>query len=166
VTKADLRSYLYNIVNQLPWKHWSRKQDFSYADVYAAINKCMWAWMRIAKDYGIDALGNIQASFSNGKTIPISKVAIYHFRNEEGLEKLGNSTFKESVNSGKAKFFKDKDGNTLEISSIKNNKIEMSNLNLTTALTDLIVMQKAYDASSKSITTSDQMIQNAINMKR
>jgi len=118
------------------------------------------------QDYGLDAHGNIQATFSNGKTIPIAKVAIYHFRNEEGLEKVGNTTFKESSNSGKAKFFKDQEGNTLEISSIKNNKIEMSNLNLTTALTDLIVMQKAYDASSKSITTSDQMIQNAINMKR
>jgi len=118
------------------------------------------------QDYGIDALGNIQATFSNGKTIPISKVAIYHFRNEDGLEKLGSSTFKESANSGEAKFFKDQDGNTLEISNIRNNKVEISNLDITTALTDLIVMQKAFDASSKSITTSDQMIQNAINMKR
>lgn len=118
------------------------------------------------QDYGIDSHGNIQATFSNGKTIPISKVAIYHFRNEEGLSKLGNSTFQETVNSGEAKFFKDQAGNTLEISNIRNRKIEISNLNITTALTDLIVMQKAFDASSKSITTSDQMIQNAINMKR
>lgn len=118
------------------------------------------------QDYGIDSHGNIQATFSNGKTIPISKVAIYHFRNEEGLSKLGNSTFQETANSGEAKFFKDQAGNTLEISNIRNRKIEISNLNITTALTDLIVMQKAFDASSKSITTSDQMIQNAINMKR
>ncbi len=120
----------------------------------------------VLQDYGVDNLGNIQATFSNGKTIPISKVAIYHFRNEEGLENLGGTTFKESANSGKAMFFKDGDGNTLQVSSIKNRKLEMSNLNITTALTDLIVMQKAYDASSKSITTSDQMIQNAINMKK
>lgn len=118
------------------------------------------------QDYGIDTLGNIQATFSNGKTIPISKVAVYHFRNEEGLSKLGGSTFQETANSGKAKFFKDQAGNTLEVSNIRNRKIEVSNLNITTALTDLIVMQKAFDASSKSITTSDQMIQNAINMKR
>jgi len=118
------------------------------------------------QDYGIDNLGNIQATFSNGKTIPISKVAIYHFRNEAGLEKIGTSAYKASANSGNAKFFKDQAGNTLQISSIKNRKIEVSNLNITTALTDLIVMQKAFDASSKSITTSDQLIQNAINMKR
>ena len=118
------------------------------------------------QDYGIDSLGNIQATFSNGKTIPISKVAIYHFRNEEGLSKLGDTTYQESANSGKAKFFKDQAGNTLEISNIRNRKVEVSNVNMTTALSDLIIMQKAYDASSKSITTSDQMIQNAINMKR
>ncbi len=118
------------------------------------------------QDYGIDNLGNIQASFSNGKTVPISKVAIYHFSNQEGLEKIGNTSYKPTANSGEAKFFKDKEGNTLQISNVKNRKIEISNLNITTALTDLIVMQKAYDASSKSITTSDQMIQNAINMKR
>jgi flagellar hook protein FlgE len=118
------------------------------------------------QDYGIDDLGNIQATFSNGKTIPISKVAIYHFRNESGLEKIGSSAFRTTANSGEAKFFKDQEGNTLQISSIKNRKIEISNLDMTTALTDLIVMQKAYDASSKSITTSDELIQNAINMKR
>ena len=118
------------------------------------------------QDYGIDSLGNIQASFSNGKTIPISKVAIYNFRNEGGLEKVGTSSYKASANSGEAIFFKDKEGNTLQVSNIKNRKLEVSNLNITTALTDLIVMQKAFDASSKSITTSDQMIQNAINMKR
>ncbi len=118
------------------------------------------------QDYGIDNLGNIQATFSNGKTVPISKVAIFHFRNEEGLEKLSGTTFKESTNSGSAKFFQDENGKTLSVSNIKNRKIEMSNLNISTALTDLLVMQKAFDASSKSITTSDQMVQNAINMKK
>ena len=118
------------------------------------------------QDYGIDSLGNIEATFSNGKTVPIAKVAVFHFRNQAGLEKVGTSAYKASVNSGEAKFFKDQEGNTLQISNIKNRKVEISNLNITTALTDLIVMQKAYDASSKSITTSDQLIQNAINMKR
>lgn len=117
-------------------------------------------------DYGMDANGNIQATFSNGKTVPIAKIAVYHFRNEAGLEKVGNTTYKESVNSGEAKFFQDANGNTLEISTIKNKKLEMSNLNITTGLTELIVMQKAFDASSRSITTSDEMIQNAINMKQ
>ncbi len=118
------------------------------------------------QDYGIDNLGNIQANFSNGKTIPIAKVAIFHFRNQGGLDKVGSNQYRPSSNSGDAKFFKNEDGTTLQVSSIKNRKLEMSNVNITTALTDLIVMQKAFDASSKSITTSDQLIQNAINMKR
>lgn len=117
-------------------------------------------------DYGVDALGNIQANFSNGKTIPISKVAIYHFKNEPGLEKVGNSGYRPTANSGDPKFFKDANGETLQVSNIKNQKLEVSNLNMTSALTDLIILQKAFDASAKSITTSDQLIQNAINMKR
>lgn len=55
VKKSDLRKYLYAVISTLPWKHWSKKSDFSYADTYAAINKCIWAWIRIAKDMGIDA---------------------------------------------------------------------------------------------------------------
>lgn len=55
VTRGDLRSCLYKIISLLPWKHWASRQDFSYADVYASINKCMWAWFKIAKDMGIDS---------------------------------------------------------------------------------------------------------------
>ena len=117
-------------------------------------------------DYYIDDNGILLASFSNGKTIPISKVATYHFQNEAGLEKVGNSKFKESSNSGKATFYTDAKGNFVDPSHVKSSKVELSNVDLTTALTELIAMQKAYDASSKSITTSDQMIQNAINMKK
>ena len=120
----------------------------------------------ILQDYSVDGQGNIQASFSNGKIIPIAKLAVYHFRNEGGLERIGAASFKTSANSGEAKFFKDQAGNILDVSGIKSRKIEISNVDISTALTDLIVMQKAFDASSKSITTSDQMIQNAINMKR
>jgi len=116
--------------------------------------------------YYIDNNGILLASFSNGKTIPISKVATYHFQNEAGLEKVGNSKFKESSNSGKATFYTDAKGNFVDPSHVKSSKVELSNVDLTTALTELIAMQKAYDASSKSITTSDQMIQNAINMKK
>lgn len=54
VTRNDLRTYLHGVISTLPWKHWSKKSDFSYADTYAAINKCLWAWLRIALDMGID----------------------------------------------------------------------------------------------------------------
>jgi flagellar hook-basal body protein len=118
------------------------------------------------KEYGINNEGVIIANFDNGENIPISKVAVYNFKNEKGLESSNPVYFKETANSGKGDFYRDKDGNTIQTSSISSNKLEMSNLDISTALTELLIMQKAYDASSKSITTSDQMIQNAINMKK
>jgi len=117
-------------------------------------------------DYGIDAKGTIIANFDNGQTLPISRIAIYNFKNDEGLEQSNPIYFKETANSGKARFYTDKDGNYLQGSSISNNKLEMSNVDLSSALTELLIIQKAFDASAKSITTSDQLIQNAINMKK
>ncbi len=118
------------------------------------------------EDYAIAADGTIMGSFNNGQNIPISKIAIFNFKNKEGLEQSNPIYFKETGNSGKAMFFSDKNGKYVQNSTISSNKLEMSNVNMTSALTELIIMQKAYDASSKSITTSDQMIQNAINMKK
>ena len=118
------------------------------------------------KDYGILDDGTIMATFDNGQNLPISKIAIFNFQNDEGLEQSNPIYFKATSNSGKAKFYADKDGNYIQGASISTNKLEMSNVNLSTALTELLIMQKAFDASSKSITTSDQMIQNAINMKK
>jgi len=120
----------------------------------------------LLKDYGMDGNGNVIANFSNGKSIPIAKVAVYHFQNDQGLTKVGNSLFSASQNSGNPIFYKNNSGNPILGTQISSNKLEGSNVNLSTALTELIVMQKAFDASSKSITTSDQLIQNAINMKK
>ncbi len=118
------------------------------------------------RDYGFNDNGTIIAYFDNGQTIPISKIAVYNFQNEGGLEQANPVYFKESVNSGKARFLTDRDGNLLQGSAISNNKLEMSNVDLTSTLTELLIIQKAFDASAKSITTSDQLIQNAINMKK
>ena len=120
----------------------------------------------ILRDYGMDGRGNIVAEFNNGRSVPVAKVAIYHFQNDQGLEKIGSTLFKASSNSGEPIFYTDENGNAILGSQILSQKLESSNVNLATALTELIVMQKAFDASSKSITTSDQMIQNAINMKK
>jgi flagellar hook protein FlgE len=118
------------------------------------------------QDYSINADGTIIASFDNGQSLPISRIAIYNFQNNKGLENTNPIYFKESANSGNARFLTDKDGNYIQNASISTNRLEMSNIDISTALTELLVMQKAFDANSKSITTSDQMIQNAINMKK
>ena len=120
----------------------------------------------ILKDYGMDTRGNVIAEFNNGRSIPVAKVAIYHFQNDQGLEKTTSTLFKESANSGKPIFYTNENGEAILGSQIFFNKLEGSNVNLATALTELIVIQKAFNANAKSITTSDQMIQNAINMKK
>jgi len=115
--------------------------------------------------YGTNENGEIIAEFTNGESVPIAKIGVYHFQNDAGLSSVGNSLFQESPNSGKPIFYKDSDGNYFNNSKIASHNLEQSNVSLSNALTELIVLQKAYDANAKSITTSDQMIQKAINMK-
>ncbi len=116
--------------------------------------------------YRIDQEANIVASFNNGRLSAIGKVAVFHFQNDQGLEKAGSNIYMSTPNSGSPTFFTDDDGNPVLGAQVINNAVENSNVDLTAALTELIVMQKAFDANAKSITTSDQMIQKAINMKK
>ncbi len=116
------------------------------------------------KNYQIQSNGNITAVFNNGESASVGKIAIYHFQNEGGLQKIDNDMFVASDNSGKP-FFYTKDGHNIDGDNILTNKLEDSNVRLSVALSELIVVQKAFDASAKSITTSNQMIKKAINMK-
>jgi len=120
----------------------------------------------LLNDYSVDENGNIVANFDNGKSSAIAKIPIYHFQNDEGLTKTNSTLFKESANSGKPIFFTDQKGNPILGAKINSYKLENSNVDLTIAMSELILAQKSYGASAKSITTSDQMIQNAINMKK
>lgn len=117
------------------------------------------------KAYGMDGNGNVIAEFTNGRSSAVAKVALYHFQNDQGLENVTSTLFSVSSNSGKPIFYTNDTGSFLG-SQIVSNKLEGSNVSMATALTELIITQKAFDASAKSITTSDQMIQNAINMKK
>ncbi len=116
--------------------------------------------------YEVNEKGEILAIFDNSKSAPVARVAIYHFRNDQGLHKVTPTVFESTSNSGEPMFLKDENGNFVEESKILNGTLETSNVALNEALTHLIVMQKAFDASAKTITTSDQMIQKAINMKK
>ena len=120
----------------------------------------------LLKAYGMDGRGNVIAEFDNGRSAPVAKIAVYHFQNDQGLESIGSTMFRESANSGNAIFYTDENGDFIQGSRIFSNRLESSNVIFATALTELIIMQKAFDANSRSITTSDQMIQNAINMKK
>ncbi len=115
--------------------------------------------------YNIADDGSIFASFSNGKNAIVGRLALYNFINEQGLAMLGDNIFAATSNSGAASFITS-NGQVVNTAKFKGGYLEQSNASLGTELTNLIVMQKAFDASSKSITTSDQMIQKAINMKK
>lgn len=115
--------------------------------------------------YGISDDGSIVAQFSNGKNGIVGKLALYNFINEQGLAAIGDNIFAATANSGDPTFIM-KDGKLVNTAKFKGGYLEQSNVDLSVELSNLIVMQKAFDASSKSITTSDQMIQKAINMKR
>ncbi len=114
--------------------------------------------------YSINKNAEVIATFTNGKQSSVGKIAIYHFNNEQGLTRLSGSRFEESVNSGKASFFTDETGQNIIGSQVRNFTLESSNVEMSSGLTELIILQRAYDANSKSITTADQMMQKALNM--
>jgi flagellar hook protein FlgE len=116
------------------------------------------------KEYVIENNGIVYAIFDNGKSSPIANIPVYNFQNDQGLEKVGSNYFQYTSNSGKAFLYTDENGEVIK--TIYSNRLENSNVNLTQALTELIVMQKAFGANAKTITTSDQMIQKAIEMKK
>ncbi len=114
--------------------------------------------------YDINQNGEVVATFTNGRQSSIAQIGLFHFQNDQGLERISGTLFKESSNSGKAFFFQDEQGNNILGANILNQKLEMSNVQMDTGLTSLIIYQRAYDANAKSVTTADQMIQKALNM--
>jgi flagellar hook protein FlgE len=114
--------------------------------------------------YTFSENGDVIAGFSNGEQSSVAKIAVYHFQNDQGLARVSGSRFETISNSGKAMFYKDQEGNNVIGAHLISGSLESSNVDLTTGLTDLIVMQRSYDANSKIITTADEMIQKALQM--
>ena len=110
------------------------------------------------RNYSVNRNGEVLSTFTNGKQSVVGKVAIYHFQNDQGLESISGTKFKASVNSGEPIFYSQDNGQILS------GTLETSNVNLETALTELIIMQRSYDATAKTVSTADQMLQNALNM--
>jgi flagellar hook protein FlgE len=127
----------------------------------------------IINGVAINDQGNIIISFSNQIQETYGRVGLVDFINKNGLKKSGNNMFEESYivskegirypASGGASILWDEDGNTS--SNVGQRSIETSNVDLTKGLTQLIVMQRSFSANSKAISTSDEMIQQAINLK-
>lgn len=110
-----------------------------------------------------DENGYIYGEFTNGKTLALAKVALATFPNNMGLEEMGNNLFKATANSGTPTIGHAGEGGR---GGLKGSAIEMSNVDLSRALTELIVIQRGYQANSKTITTSDQLLNTLLQLKQ
>ncbi|MFT5835838.1 MAG: flagellar hook protein FlgE [Sulfurimonas sp.] len=114
--------------------------------------------------YTINKNAEIIATFTNGQQTSVGKIAVFHFRNEQGLDRASGARFSASSNSGRPMFYQNQNGENVIGANILNYNLESSNVNLPAGLTDLIILQRAYDANSKSISTANEMMQKALQM--
>ncbi|EAJ9407469.1 flagellar hook protein FlgE [Campylobacter coli] len=111
----------------------------------------------------VDDKGNILGEFTNGKTFAVAKIAMASVANNSGLEEIGGNLFKVTANSGNIVVGEAGTGGRGEM---KTAALEMSNVDLSRSLTELIIIQRGYQANSKTISTSDQMLQTLIQLKQ
>lgn len=107
--------------------------------------------------------GSIIGAFSNNQSMELARVALASFQNPAGLTQIGGTMYQRSANSGDAKTGKPGD---LGMGTIIPNSLEMSNVDLSEEFTDMIVTQRGFQANSRIITTSDEMLQELVNLKR
>jgi len=110
----------------------------------------------------VDETGTIIGSFSNGYSFALAQVAMATFTNESGLESDGGNCYIASTNSGTATVGQASTGTK---GSIQSSALEMSNVDLSRSLTQLIVIQRGYQANSKTITTADEMLNTLLQLK-
>lgn len=113
-------------------------------------------------EYAIDANGVMTAVNSLGETVTLGRMVIATFNNTAGLEKTGTSYYQDSSNSGMASFAFANDN----CGKLESGSLEMSNVDLATELTNMIIMQRGFQSNSRVITTSDSMLEELVNLKR
>jgi flagellar hook protein FlgE len=91
------------------------------------------------------------------------RIALVSFVNPDGLLEAGNSNFVASTSSGDPNYLAAGSGNSIVIRS---GELEMSNVDLAKELTNMIITQRGYQSNSRVITTSDEMVQDLLNLKR
>lgn len=112
----------------------------------------------------IDNNGLITGTYDNGNTETLGQIAVAQFANASGLEKVGENCYRTTLNSGEF------DGIGVEISadgsSMTSGELEMSNVDLSTEFTQMIITQRGFQANSRIITTSDTLLEELVNLKR
>jgi flagellar hook protein FlgE len=113
--------------------------------------------------YTVSNTGQIVGVFSNGLKETLGQVALANFNNVNGLEKIGDSMFRSTVNSGLAQVGP---AGTQGLGLITSGALEMSNVDLAQEFTNLVIAQRGFQANSRIITTSDEILQELVNLKR
>ncbi|WP_148575480.1 flagellar hook protein FlgE [Nocardioides caldifontis] len=113
--------------------------------------------------YNIGGDGKIRGIYSDGVQRELCQLALADFSNPMGLEKVGETSFRESANSGNPELGVAGEGRR---GNLMGGALEMSNVDLAAEFTNLILAQRGFQASSRVITTSDQVLEDLVNIKR
>lgn len=115
------------------------------------------------QSYNIDSTGTIIGSFSNGNSMILGQIGLAYFNNPGGLVRTGDNLYSTSANSGEVQLsYASEDGR----SAIAAGTLEMSNVDLTQEFTNMIVAQRGFQANGRVITSTDEMLQEVVNLKR
>jgi flagellar hook protein FlgE len=114
-------------------------------------------------NYGIDSEGKLMLSFSNGEQRAVAQLALGNVNNPNGLNQMGDNFY--GVTAGSGDLTIGRAGREVN-SAVMAGALEMSNVDLATEFTDMIVTQRGYQASARVITTSDELLQEVVSLKR
>lgn len=115
------------------------------------------------ENFAIDRFGLITGFFTNGTTSPLGKIVLGDFNNPSGLLRIGDNMYQESANSGGAVLGFALEGSQSQLTS---GALEMSNVDLAQEFTNMIVAQRGFQANGKVVSTSDEMLQELMGIKR
>jgi flagellar hook protein FlgE len=119
--------------------------------------------MGILETFNIDASGVFEGTYSNNVVKPLAQLALAMFPNEEGLVKLGDNTFGLSANTGLPNIVP---ANVAGAGEFSGGSLEQSNVDIVEEFTSMIVTERGFQANSRMVTTSDEMLTEIINLKR
>ena len=113
--------------------------------------------------YTIGSDGTIMGTFSNGRNAALGQIALANFANAQGLQRVGNNDFSATLASGSAIVGAPGTGG---LGTVSGGSLELSNVDIATEFSALIVAQRDYEANARTITTFDQVMQDTIDLKR
>ena len=114
-------------------------------------------------DYGFDQQGRLVLAFSNGARTPVAQLALGTVTNPDGLSQIGDGFFSATAASGDLRI--GRAGEEIPAGVIAG-ALEASNVDLAEEFTDMIIAQRGYQANARVITTSDEILQETVSLKR